>query len=104
MTDTSKIIKVNLTFRNTDASDALKTYASDKLTNCLQKFVHHDTEVHAVLKVEKNSQIAEVSFRTDGADFACKESSSDMYASIDALISSLTQQLRKNKEKMTGHH
>jgi putative sigma-54 modulation protein len=104
MPDNGKMIKVNLTFRHMDASDPLKDYATEKLTNCLQKFVHRDTEVHAVLKVEKNFQIAEVNFRADGADFACKESSADMYASIDALIATLTQQLRKNKEKLTDHH
>lgn len=104
MADNSKIVKVNITFRNTDATDALKSYATDKLSHCLHKFVHQNTEAHVVLKVEKNSQIAEVTFHADGADFHAKETSGDLYASIDALVDTLTQQLRKNKEKLTKHH
>ena len=104
MSENSRAIKVNVTFRNTEATDALRTYATEKLTHCLQKFIHRDTEAHVILKVEKNSQSAEISLHADGADFHGKETSEDLYASIDALVNSLTQQLRKHKEKLTQHH
>lgn len=99
-----KSINVNITFKNTEATDALKTYASDKMSHCIQKFVHRNTDAHVVLKVEKNRHIAEVSFHTDGRDFAAKEESADLYASIDALVDSITHQLRKHKERLTQHH
>ena|SRR3990167_7912189 len=99
-----KNVKVNITFRNTDGTNPLKNYASEKLTSCLQKFVHHDTEVHLVLSVEKNRQSAEISFHADGNDFAAKEETGDLYASIDALVRTVTGQLRKNKEKLTSHY
>ena len=104
MTDTTKIVRTNITFRNLEATDALRTYASDKITNCLKKFVHQNTEAHIVLKVEKKSQIAEVSFRADGTDFAAKEDRDDLYAAIDALVDTVMQQLRKHKERLTSHH
>lgn len=97
-------VHVTVTFKNTDATEALKSYATDKLSNCLKKFVHSDTEAHVLLRIEKLRQIAEISFHTDGKDFAGKEESQDLYASIDALTDSLTQQLRKHKEKVTSHH
>ena len=100
----NRIIHVSTAFRNTEPTDPLRTYASDKISHCLQKYVHHDTEAHVVLKVEKTRQIAEVSFRTDGADFAGSEQSADMYTSIDNLISNITRQLSKHKEKITNHH
>ena len=90
-------VQLNITFKNVDASEALRQYAEDKLAGCLSKFVHHDTEAHVVLRVEKNRQLAEISFRTDGAHFKGSEESIDMYASIDALVDSLTKQLRKHK-------
>lgn len=97
-------IQVNITFKNTEGSEALKAYASEKIKNCVHKFVHHDTEAHVVLKVEKKRQIAEISMRSDGSDIHAKEESENLYASIDALIATLTQQLRKHKEKLTKHH
>lgn len=99
-----KLVNVNITFRNTDATDALKAYATDKISNCVSKFIHHDTEAHVVLKVERNRQIAEVSLRSDGADFAGREESDNLYASIDALTDSISQQLRRHKDKLTKHH
>jgi putative sigma-54 modulation protein len=100
----AKLVNVNITFRNTDATDALKAYATEKIANCVGKFVHRDTEAHVVLKVERNRQIAEVSLRSDGADFAGREESDNLYASIDALADSISQQLRRHKDKLTNHH
>ena len=104
MTETNRIINLNITFKHTEATDALKQYAQDKIEACLKKFVHHDTEAHLILRVEKNRQIAEISFRTDGADFNCKEEKADLYIAIDSLVDALTHQLRKHKEKITSHH
>src|SRR5262245_48857162 len=104
MPENGKLINLNLTFRNTEATEPLRTYATEKITNCLKKFVHHDTEAHAILKVEKNRHIAEVTFRSDGADFIVKEESDNLYASIDAAVDSLTHQLRRHKERITSHH
>ncbi len=39
-----------------------------------------------------------------GADFIAKEESDSLYSSIDKLTDSLSQQLRKHKEKVTKHH
>lgn len=100
----SKIIHVNTTFLNTESTDALKNYADEKVTSCLKKYVHHDTEVHVVLKVAKNRHIAEATFNVDGGNFSCTEESTDLYVSIDALTSALSNQLRKHKEKLTKHH
>ena len=104
MTGNKKIVDVRITFRNTEATDALNAYASDKVKSCIQKFAHHDTEVDVVLKVEKNRQIAEATFRTDSADFACREDSDDMYKSIDALVDTIAEQMRRHKEKQKDRH
>jgi putative sigma-54 modulation protein len=98
------VVNVHITFRNTEATDALKSYASEKFSNCLHKFAHGDTEAHVVLRVEKNFQVAEISARVAGADLTGKEESSDLYSAIDRLVDSFGQQLRKHKEKLTAHH
>lgn len=99
-----KIVEVKTTFKNTESTDALRKYATQKIRSCVQKFAHHDTEVDVVLKVEKKQHIAEVSFRTDNADFACKEASDDLYASIDALVDTITEKMRRHKEKLKIRH
>lgn len=104
MNTTDSDIKVTTTFKHTEPSEALRVYAAEKFSNCMKKFVHHNTEAHVVFIVEKNRHIAEISFRTDGADFNSREESGDLYAAVDALVSSLTHQLRKHKEKLKSHH
>lgn len=96
--------QVAVTFKNTEATPPLKLYAEEKISHCVKKFLHHSTDIHVILKVERNRQIAEVTFHSDGHDFACKEESDDLYASIDALVAALSTQLRKHKEKITKHH
>jgi len=81
MGDTTKVINVNIAFLNLEATEALKTYATDKVKNCVQKFTQKDTDVHVVLKVERTRQIAEATLHATGADFAVKEESDDLYAS-----------------------
>ena len=98
------LASVQVTFKNVESTEALKTYAMDKLSAAIGKFIHNPTEVHAILRVEKSRQIAEATFHADGHDFKGTEESDDLYASIDSLVNSLGHQLRKHKEKMTEHH
>ena len=100
----SHLVNVSVTFKNTESTEALKKYASEKISAALGKFIHHPTEAHVILKLEKTRHIAEVTFHADSHDFKGKEESEDLYASIDSLVSSVTQQLRKHKEKLTEHH
>ncbi len=104
MGESTKVVHVNIAFLNIAATDAIKKYATDKVSNCVRKFAHQDAEAHVVLKVEKTRQIAELSMHLSGQDFFVKEESPDLYASIDMLTDALTTQLRKHKEKVTNHH
>lgn len=104
MNNKHKVVKVVISYRNIDSTDALAQHTEDKVRNCVQKFVHHDTEVTVVLSVEKNRHRAEATFNCDGHQFRGEQESDDMYASVDGLVNSLSQQLRRHKEKMTSHH
>lgn len=104
MSNNNIAINLAITFRNTEGTDALRAYATEKITNCLRKFVHRDTEAHLVLRVEKNRQVADLTAHADGGSFQVSEESDSLYASIDLMVDSLTQQLRKHKEKLTNHY
>ncbi len=97
-------VNFNFTFRNTDASDAVKDYATEKLTISLKKFIHQDVDAHVILDVEKRRQIAELSVHCYGQDFNCKEESESMYKSLDAIVEKISKQLRRHKDKVTDHH
>ena len=104
MSGRNYLVKVTIAFRNLEGTDAIRSYASEKISNALQKFIHQDTEAHLTLKVEKVSQIAELSFHCDGADFRASGKSDSLYSAIDSLVDSISQQLRKHKEKLVQHH
>lgn len=102
MTSNPGEVNVNITFRNTDGTDPLKSYTTEKVTHCLQKFVHHSVDAHVVLTVEKNRQIAEITFNSNGSHFVAKEETGDLYTSIDAVTNSIASQLRKHKDKLVS--
>lgn len=104
MSVNDKAVRVNITFRNTEGTDPIKSYATEKVTNCVGKFVHHDTDAHVVLTVERNRQIAEISCHANGKEIVAKEETPDLYSSIDSAVHALGQQLRKHKEKLTNKH
>lgn len=99
-----KAVHFRITYKHTDPTDALNVYAEDKLRNCIQKFVHHDTDVSLSFSVEKMRQIAELRMHADGHDFYVKEESEDLYAAVDRLVDNLGEQLRRNKQKLKSHH
>ena len=99
MTTTKAPVNIHITFRNTEGTEPIKSHVTEKVTHNLQKFLHHEAEVHVVLSVEKNRQIAEISFNSDGSHFIAKEETGDLYSSIDSVVHAITNQLRKHKEK-----
>jgi len=96
-------IKIAVTFRHTEPTEALKKHAEDKLMHTLQKYLHHHTSVHVILSVEKRDQTAEVIVESKNHSCTAKATSTDLYLAIDKAAENVTTQLRKQKEKMTDH-
>ncbi len=101
MSKTNAEINVTVTFRHTDATEALKTFVTDKLVQCIKKYVNHNTDVRAVLSVEKRDHSVEVHIRSKGFEISAKEVTDDLYSATDAVVDNLHAQLRKQKERMT---
>lgn len=92
------------TFKHMDSSQALQTYAEQKLTEKIAKFVTKPIEAHVMFSVMRHTQTAHVSLRAgDGFDLEVEESSADMYASVDGLVDKLVAQMKKHKEKLKDH-
>ncbi len=90
-------MRINVTFRHTEPTDALKEYAEEKI-NKLEKFLDRPVEAHVILTVEKIRHIAEVIISADGlASITGKESTEDLYSAIDRVTDKLERKLKKEK-------
>ncbi len=89
-------MNISITFRHMDASEAIKSYARDKVAK-LQKFLREPMTAKVTLSHDKLRHMAETRISSGGAHIEAKEISDDMYASIDKVIDKLERQIRGNK-------
>ena len=74
-------------------------YAEKKVMK-LARYFEEDAEALIVFSVEKNRNNVELTVRGANTWFRAKESTSDMFASIDAAIGTIEGQIRKNKTRL----
>ena len=74
-------------------------YAEKKVMK-LARYFEEDAEALIVFSVEKNRNNVELTVRGAGTWFRARESTSDMFASIDAAIGTIEGQIRKNKTRL----
>ena len=74
-------------------------YAEKKVMK-LARFFEEDAEALVVFSVEKNRNKVELTVRGAGTWFRASESTSDMFASIDAAVGTIEGQIRKNKTRL----
>ncbi len=90
--------------RNVEVSDAIKTYAEEKLSKLERQL--DDPRVELELAVEKKpaiaeNQVAEATIWTKGPVLRAREASPDMRSSIDQLVEKLERQVKKYRERRT---
>jgi putative sigma-54 modulation protein len=89
--------------RNLEISDQIREYAEEKLGK-LDRLVKDPTRIELELAVEKNpsiadNQVAEATVWTKGPVLRARETSADMKASIDQLVTKLERQVKRYREK-----
>ena len=97
-------INISVTFRQTEPTEALKSYAVEKLTSALKKYVRYETEVKVVLSVQKREHNAEVLVHSKGYDASGSATTIDLYSAIDKVVDTIGEQLRRQKERTVDHH
>lgn len=96
-------MQVSVTFRHMDPTDALKSFAADKVEK-IEKIVHAPTDAHVVLSVEKYMHKADITIKANnGMLMRGQEKSEDMYASIDKAMAKIERQVRRYQEKLHHH-
>ena len=74
-------------------------YAEKKVMK-LARYFEEDAEALIVFSVEKNRNKVELTVHGAGTWFRASESTSDMFASIDAAVGTIEGQIRKNKTRL----
>lgn len=87
---------LSTTFRHLEPSEALRDYAHQKVSR-LQKFLRQPMTVRITLSVEKLEHQVEIQLTSGGQHFEAKETSSDMYATIDSAVHKLERQIQDAK-------
>ena len=79
--------------------EKVHAYAEKKVMK-LARYFEEDAEALITFSVEKNRNKAELTVHGAGTWFRASESTSDMFASIDAAVTTLEGQIRKNKTRL----
>jgi len=90
---------ITVTFRHMEHSDALESYAKDKVGR-LSKYLDSILDAHVILFVEKNRHTAEVTMNVSGVTINGQETREDMYSAIDLLVEKMERQIKKHKDRI----
>jgi len=88
--------------RHMEITDALKTYASEKVQK-VEKYLPENSEANVTLAVEKFRHKAEVLIKANGLLIQAHEETEEMYSSIDKVMDKIGRQVKKYKEKLKVH-
>ena len=93
-------MKFVFTDKKVDVPGAIHFYAEKKVGK-LDRFFKEDATAAITFSVEKERlNKVEITIRANGTIFRVSESTSDMHASIDAAVTTLERQIRKNKTRL----
>jgi putative sigma-54 modulation protein len=93
------------TFRHMDVSQAVKSYAEERLEKIRKYFQGDPISAHAIFAVERNhAHMAEFQITLpNGIVIQARETTEDMYSSIDLAGARIERQVRKWKDKIRDH-
>ena len=98
-------MEITITGRKMTITDALRTYAEEKIGNAMKVMDIDPLTAEVVLQVEKNPAnptpaTCEVTMRARGHIIRVEESDESMYAAIDVAAAKALRQLRKFKTRV----
>ena len=94
-------MQINISTRHGDISDATKEKMRQKVEK-LQRFFDRLTSIDVTVDLAKADEPdIEIAVRSEKRDdFIASYQSSDMFGSVDQVVSKLEQQIKKHKEKL----
>jgi putative sigma-54 modulation protein len=93
-------MQFSVTFRHMEPSDALKTYARERMDR-VRKYMPDPIGCHVVFSTERHNHRVDVNFHLhNGLTVAGHEITENMYSSIDLVIAKIERQVRRYKGKV----
>lgn len=92
-------MKFTFTDKKVTLPRSVHEYAEKKVGK-LDRYFPAEAEATVVFSVEKGRNNAEVTVRDRGTIYRARQSTSDMFATIDAAVADIERQLRKNKARL----
>lgn len=92
-------MKIQFLEKKLNLPGSVRQYAEKKVTK-LERYFKDDAEALVAFSVEKNRNIVELTVHAASTYFRASESTSDMFASIDAAVATIEGQIRKNKTRL----
>lgn len=95
-------MKVSVTFRHMEASDALRDYATEKVERVAAKYLKGHVEAHVILEAtrHRHQNLAEINIHASHFDISAHTYDGDMYAAVDTAVDKVETQLRKHKDRI----
>ena len=92
-------MKFQFTEKKVSLPENVHAYAEKKVMK-LERFFREDAEALVTFSVEKDRNKVEITVHAANTYFRASEATSDMFASIDAAVSTIERQIRKNKTRL----
>ena len=92
-------MKFVFTDKKVNLPNKVHAYAEKKVGK-LDRYFKADAEASIVFSVEKDRNNVELTIRSGSTIIRVAESTSDMFATIDAAVASVIRQIRKNKTRL----
>ncbi|MBD5083644.1 MAG: ribosome-associated translation inhibitor RaiA [Clostridiales bacterium] len=92
-------MKFTFTDKKVNLPKSVHNYAEKKVGK-LDRYFKTEAEAKLVFSVEKDRNKVELTIRSGSTILRVAESTSDMFASIDAAVTSMERQLRKHKTRL----
>ncbi len=96
---------LQITGKNLDVGEALRTYLTERVDQALEKYVGAPLSGHIRIEKERSQFLTDCSIQLkSGFHIQAHGQSNDAYASADAALERLEKRLRRYKRRLKKHH
>ena len=93
-------MNVKIMEKKMETTQELRDYATKKV-NKIDRLFRQESEATVSFSRERGRYTAEVTISNGGMIYRSSETTGDLFASVDSAVSSIEQQIRKNKDRLS---